>query len=110
MTARFVAEARAELLEQADDYDEKQPGLGQRFINEVERAVDFASRFPMAGSPWLHDTRRVFTQRFPFAVVYRPGGRGRWYQGRSSSSARIASATSKSVKRRSPGRSQRSKP
>jgi toxin ParE1/3/4 len=71
MTARFVAEARAELIDQADYYDEKRPGLGDRFINEVERAVDFASRFPMVGSPWLHGTRRVFTQRFPFAVVYR---------------------------------------
>ncbi len=72
MTARFVAEARAELLEQADYYDEKRPGLGDRFIAEVERAVDFALRFPMGGSPWLRGTRRVFTQRFPFAVVYRP--------------------------------------
>jgi plasmid stabilization system protein ParE len=72
MTARFVAEARAELLEQADYDDEKRPGLGSRFINEVEPAVDFALRFPMAGSPWLRGTRHVFTQRFPFAVVYRP--------------------------------------
>jgi hypothetical protein len=34
--------------------------------------VDLALRFPMGGSPWLHRTRRVFTQGFPFAVVYRP--------------------------------------
>jgi plasmid stabilization system protein ParE len=76
MPARFVSEARAELFAQADHYDSKRPGLGGRFIAEVEKAVDFAARFPEAGSPWLHGTRRVFTRRFPFAVVYRSSSDG----------------------------------
>lgn len=74
MPARFVDEARAELLNFAADYARKRPGLGERFITAVEQAVDFAERFPLAGAPWLQGTRCVYTRQFPFAVVYQPRG------------------------------------
>jgi len=67
---RFHEDARLELLEQAAYYEAAQPAVGQRFLIEVEHAVQLAARVPLLGAPFKFGTRRVFTKRFPFAVVY----------------------------------------
>jgi hypothetical protein len=51
-------------------YEERSPGLGERFTADVEAAIALASAFPEIGSPYRYGTRRVFPKRFPFAVVY----------------------------------------
>ena len=70
--ARFVAQARAELLEQIAYYSEAQPGLGSRFAEAVGTAVARATQFPGAGSRALMNTRRMLVKDFPFSVYYRP--------------------------------------
>ena len=67
---RFHAEAETELLGEAKYYDDCSPGLGVRFVQEVQAAVALASAFPEIGSPYKYGTRRVFPKKFPFSVVY----------------------------------------
>lgn len=67
----FHPAAEAELLEQALYYEQRSPGLGARFVDQVEAAVQLAVLMPSAGSPYLHGTRRVFPKDFPHSVVYR---------------------------------------
>ena len=68
--ARFHPEAEVELAAEAKYYEERSPGLGERFTHDVEAAVELASAFPQIGSPYRYGTRRVFPKRFPFSIVY----------------------------------------
>ena len=74
--ARFVAGARQEFLAEVAYYNEAQSGLGARFTSAVEEATARALAFPLAGSPYVSNTRRVFLKGFPFSLVYRPEDNG----------------------------------
>jgi len=66
----FLPDARAEFLYAAEHYESEEPGLGEAFIAEVERAVERIAFFPAHGSPYLIGTRRIVLGRFPYSVVY----------------------------------------
>ncbi len=66
----FHPEALAEMQDQAVYYEERRPGLGQRFLAQVEDAVKLAGDMPSIGSPHRHGTRRVFPKDFPHSVIY----------------------------------------
>jgi len=68
--ARFHSEARLEFLDSVAYYETIQVGLGKRFRQAVEAAVELAASLPFAGSPHKYGTRRVFPKKFPFSVVY----------------------------------------
>ena len=72
-SARFHGEARLEFLDSVAYYETVQVGLGERFRESVEGAVQLATSFPFAGSPHKHGTRRVFPKKFPFSIVYLVG-------------------------------------
>jgi toxin ParE1/3/4 len=73
---RFAASARRELLAEVAYYDEKEPGLGARFLVAAEEAAARALAYPLTGTPASKRTRRVFLRGFPFALVYRPDDMG----------------------------------
>ena len=58
-------------------YEQRQPGLGDRFVVAVGTAIVRASRWPNPGTPVIHLTngdvleRRIATTSFPYAVRYR---------------------------------------
>ncbi|WIM05167.1 MAG: type II toxin-antitoxin system RelE/ParE family toxin [Candidatus Nitricoxidivorans perseverans] len=68
--ARFHPEAEVELTSEAKYYEERSPGLGKRFIQEVQAAIQLISTFPKIGAPHKYGTRRVFPRKFPFSIVY----------------------------------------
>ena len=70
--ARFIAAARLELLAEVIYYSEAQPGLGVRFTASVEDAAARALAFPLSGSLFRSNTRRIILKGFPFSLVYRP--------------------------------------
>lgn len=74
--ARFLAVARQEFLAEVAYYNETQLGLGARFTAAVEDAAARALAFPLAGSPSVSNTRRVFLKGFPFSRFYRPESNG----------------------------------
>jgi toxin ParE1/3/4 len=67
---RFHESALAELAHEVRYYSEISPRLGEQFAVAVERAVAIASSFPEMGAPYMHGTRRAFTRRFSFSVIY----------------------------------------
>lgn len=67
---RFHAEAHAELAAETAYYESKVPGLGERFLNEIEAATEVAREFPEMGSPFKFDTRRVFPKKFPLSIAF----------------------------------------
>lgn len=68
---RFHPAAEVELAAEAKYYEERSPGLGERFTNEVQAALKLAATLPGIGSTYRYGTRRVFPKSFPFSVVYR---------------------------------------
>ncbi|MBL0943351.1 MAG: type II toxin-antitoxin system RelE/ParE family toxin [Hydrogenophaga sp.] len=72
--AVFHPEALRELQEQVAYYEQQSPGLGERFLAQVEAAARIAVAMPGVGSPYRHGTRRVFPKDFPHSVVYRMVG------------------------------------
>ncbi len=68
---RLRGEARQELLQEVQYYDEKRPGTGRRFREAVSSALNLVRRFPAGGAPGPAGTRKTKVKGFPFTVVYR---------------------------------------
>ena len=67
---RFHYEARAEIAHEALHYSAVSKSLAERFVKAVEDAVSLASEFPAMGTTYTYGTRRYYTKKFPFSVVY----------------------------------------
>ena len=75
MSVRTEPEAAAELEEAAIWYEGKREGLGFEFLDAVDSALEFVTRFTQAGSPVPLvpkdlPARSVPVRGFPFRVVY----------------------------------------
>lgn len=62
--------AEAEMSEAADFYDLVDPGLGNVFIDEIERAMESISQFPEAAQLVRGGVRKKPLVRFPYSLVY----------------------------------------
>ncbi len=74
MRLHFVTPAAEEFLAAIEFYDAQRSGLGQEFVEEIERSAELISTFPSAGVPGPANTRRIHLRRFPFALVYKATG------------------------------------
>lgn len=70
MTYSFHPEARTELNEAIDYYENRHVGLGYDFAIEVHSAIERAVNLPDAWSPVNKDIQRSLVNRFPFGVLY----------------------------------------
>ena len=70
MRAAFHPAASEELLETASYYEDQIPGLGERFIIEVEQVVAVLSGQPEIGQKVGEIYRRILLVRFPFSLIY----------------------------------------
>lgn len=64
-------EAEKEFYDIIDYYKQFDPSLPYDFIQEFEDAVQHVMDFPNSGHPYLHQTKRIFLNRFPYAIVYK---------------------------------------
>src|SRR3970040_153315 len=71
MPVSFHDLAKLELNEAAEYYDSESAGLGQAFINEVERCTAGIVRCPDAGLVMRGSIRRRLIRRFPYGLLYR---------------------------------------
>lgn len=70
-TVRFTPAARLEAIEAQEWYATRSAGIGERFINELDRVVGLIAASP-DGFPLLHrDLRRARLRRFPYSLFYR---------------------------------------
>jgi len=68
---RFLPAAELELLKEVAYYSSARDGLGVKFEQAVEVAIQSALEHPEAGAPWPKSTRSRLVKGFPFSVVYR---------------------------------------
>ncbi len=62
---RYLAEAEAELLKDAQFYAAREPYLGQRFLQSVSRTVALIAKKPQLGKPLTVRLRSMVVRRFP---------------------------------------------
>jgi len=68
---RFLPAAEAELLKEVAYYSNVSDGLGIKFEDAVESAVNNAVSNPIGGVPSTKGTRSRLVKGFPFSVVFR---------------------------------------
>lgn len=72
LPVELYVEAEAELADAIAFYEEREAGLGTRFREAAEAAIDALQRRPLsypvvAGS----DVRQALTSRFPYLLIFR---------------------------------------
>lgn len=70
-SVKYHPDARTEAVESALFYEDRQEGLGYRFLAAVEDRERFIRSLPNAGTPSDEGTRRFGVRKFPFALVYK---------------------------------------
>ncbi len=71
MTLRWHGEAIAEADAAVAFYNEKQPSLAQRFLDELEDTLYRIQRHPQSYREIESGIRKCRVHRFPYGVVYR---------------------------------------
>ncbi|MCX6579079.1 MAG: type II toxin-antitoxin system RelE/ParE family toxin [Candidatus Aminicenantes bacterium] len=72
----FHPEAKKELLEAINYYNECGSGLGYIFLEEVEATIDRVIKFPGTWSKLSKNTRQCLTRRFPYGIIYQEKDEG----------------------------------
>jgi plasmid stabilization system protein ParE len=71
MRLEVHSEARAEFLQAVSFYDDQAPGLGVRFITEIERCQETIVDTPLIGHPFGRRLRKLTVgDRFQYSIVY----------------------------------------
>ncbi|MGD9387539.1 MAG: type II toxin-antitoxin system RelE/ParE family toxin [Gammaproteobacteria bacterium] len=71
MRVAFRPEARREALSARDWYEMQVPGLGRRFAQALDAAIESIFRNPGAYRKLDGDCRRILLRRFPYSVIFR---------------------------------------
>jgi len=66
----FHEAAERELTDAAAYYHNSSPGLGNSFVDDVERSITQIEEYPESGYLLNRAVRRVLLRRFPYAVMY----------------------------------------
>lgn len=71
MRVIYHPQANREVVEAAYFYDEKRPGLGVDFLDELERVVAHIAKNPNQFAVERGDIRRAMLKRFPYRILFR---------------------------------------
>jgi plasmid stabilization system protein ParE len=66
----FTLAARAELIDAQDWYENEVPGLGVRFRQAVDAAIERMSANPRLFPSIYRNVRRALLRRFPYALLF----------------------------------------
>lgn len=72
MNYNFHPQAKHELHQAINYYEDCKKGLGKTFAKEVHKTIQRIVEFPKAWSSLSPNTRRCLTNRFPFGIIYQP--------------------------------------
>ena len=67
---RFLSPAEDEMTEAALFYESRSAGLGNDFLDDVQRAIDRLCEYPYSGEAVVSSFRRTLLHRFPFSLIY----------------------------------------
>ena len=66
----FHEDARSEMAESARYYEDRVPGLGHAFTDDVEQGLRFISEHPESCEKVSNNLRRKVLSRFPYSLIY----------------------------------------
>lgn len=67
---RLITPAEEEMVEASLFYEMQSEGLGQGFLDDVQRTIDLIREYPDLGHPVSNDLRQLALNRFPFSLIY----------------------------------------
>jgi len=67
---RFLTPAQQELDDAVAWYNHQLEGLGQEFLDELDRAIRRAISFPLSCPEIEPEIRRCLIARFPYGLIY----------------------------------------
>ncbi len=67
---RFLTPAEIEMTEAAAFYESASSGLGNEFLDEVQRVIDLVCEHPELGRSIEPRLRQALLHRFPFSLIY----------------------------------------
>lgn len=70
MKIRFLSYAQHELDDAVEWYNEQLNGLGQQFLDEIDRAIRLINAFPDSSEAMGDGLRRCIVNRFPYCIIY----------------------------------------
>lgn len=72
MTATVIVqpEAESDLAEAFRWYEQRSPGLGDDFLDEIDRVFGLIAENPLLTAPVWRAARRAIPRRFPYVVIY----------------------------------------
>jgi plasmid stabilization system protein ParE len=70
VVVRYGFAAEHELAKAVDFYERERAGLGDEFLQEVQRAAGFLVGFPQLGRSVRKNRRVLVLKRFPYLIVY----------------------------------------
>jgi plasmid stabilization system protein ParE len=62
--------AERELNDAAVYYERESPGLGVRFLDEIQRYIGAIVKSPSAGAKVRREVRRRILRKFPYGILY----------------------------------------
>lgn len=68
---RILAEAKQEIDEARQWYEARQSGLGARFLDSIDEAIEAVSLQPKTWPSYHWHTRAYRLRKFPYRLVYR---------------------------------------
>ncbi|MBK8368830.1 MAG: type II toxin-antitoxin system RelE/ParE family toxin [Bacteroidetes bacterium] len=66
----FTENAMADMIKQAMYYEDKEKGLGLKFMNEITLAAEEVSKMPKAFVSSYKNTRERKAKHFPYKLIY----------------------------------------
>jgi plasmid stabilization system protein ParE len=69
----FRPEARTDLLRAALHYEEQKPGLGDRFVADLNKVLDRIAENPLQFPRVIQDAHCALLSKFPYKVYFRIG-------------------------------------
>jgi len=76
LNVRFLAIAQRETDDAVTWYNEQLDGLGQEFLDELDRTVRRTVAFPLSCGEIEPGLRRCLMARFPYGIIYGIDGDG----------------------------------
>ena len=70
MKIRFIHPAEQELKETYDYYEDQMAGLGDLFLNELNKTIKIIIEHPSSWTKVGKRTRRAIIKRFPYLILY----------------------------------------
>lgn len=70
MKVEFLEPAIIEFQDAIEFYNLQSEGLGDKFINEIDKTISIIKNYPEGFAEYTHHTRKAVVNIFPYNLIY----------------------------------------